>query len=407
MTYIIIFAVLIGLSYQYDYLGKKSYRITCYISMLLIFILLAGLRYRIGVDSIRYELEYATMPSFNIAEIKRYFETSRYNIGFIITVAISKSISNDFILYQIIESTYVNCVMFWFFFKHTNKIFLALAIYFVFYYFTFTCEVLREACAVSSFLLAYPYFVKSKWLKYYMFSFLALSFHISAIICFILPILYLPCFRPIFTVGKRTIYILIGLLTISFLIGSNFFTIINLYLSAIGGVEKLVKSYENSTLSESIFNFKGIITFILKNIAYPFGSIMILKMHKGHTLNRFQKINSHFDFMVALFCYFAIISIPIALLYRVCNYFFAFTTIAICNASYNPIVIKKRKYKLKYDLWLMILLPLFFLQIYGYMEKIPSNKRLRNGMVYYPYYSRLNPQLDANREEIFRLYNTM
>lgn len=59
---------------------------------------------------------------------------------------------------QICQAILVNIILFWFIKRNTKNIFFAVLIYYVFLYTNFMCEVMREACAVSMFLLSWEYF---------------------------------------------------------------------------------------------------------------------------------------------------------------------------------------------------------------------------------------------------------
>ena len=54
MIYLIVIILLLLLSFRYDINGKTEGREQCYLAMLVIFILIAGLRWRLGVDTPNY-----------------------------------------------------------------------------------------------------------------------------------------------------------------------------------------------------------------------------------------------------------------------------------------------------------------------------------------------------------------
>ena len=63
MLYILIFIILLYFVYKYDYKGKKSKKWTNYYILMIVLIVIAGLRYRLGIDSIRYEEQYKDFPT--------------------------------------------------------------------------------------------------------------------------------------------------------------------------------------------------------------------------------------------------------------------------------------------------------------------------------------------------------
>ena len=70
MIYLLLLFLLLYLSYRYDYRKNIAYFDASYYLILILFILLAGFRFRIGVDTIRYESYAEYIPSL-------------YNIGYL------------------------------------------------------------------------------------------------------------------------------------------------------------------------------------------------------------------------------------------------------------------------------------------------------------------------------------
>lgn len=146
----------------------------------LVLVLLAGLRYRVGGDSLSYEDDYDLMP--NLATIANYdFVSSRYNVLWVYFVAVCKSISREFYFFQIVHAIIVNTIFFWFFKKHTKNVFLAVLLYSCFFYFKYNTEILRASLAVCCFLLSYDFLKEKKYIYYIGFTILAIGFHSEAI----------------------------------------------------------------------------------------------------------------------------------------------------------------------------------------------------------------------------------
>lgn len=399
MLYITIFIVLLWLTYKYDFGHHTRGRKEWYVVMLIVLILVAGLRYRLGVDSIRYESHFTDWPNvIDLLSGKFDTSTTRIGIGYIFLTSIARTISDDFMVMQFIQAIYVNCLVFWFFKNNTQNIFFAVLIYFTFLYLNFMCEVMREACAAATLLWAWKYFVNQKWIKYYVLALVCILFHPSGFISFALPILYLPAIRPFFVIGKRTIYILLGFFIAGTIISVSLIDYIAA-LTFIDSVQESAQLYVNSKLSGNILNLNGMIGTLLRYVIYPLTAVMILRRRKQRNDNYATAL----ELMVSMCLIVAVLSLPIALFYRYNNYFFPFAIIAICDCAFKPIPIKGILTKLKFSMWLIVFIPFFFIQIYGLFSTVPQSN-LREYMRYYPYSSRIDMQKDVNREAIFYHY---
>ena len=81
--------------------GRNYYIIEC-----LVLVLLFGLRYRIGGDSIRYEEAFDTMPKLSNIEFD-FFTLAKYQPLWLLLNSLIKSISDSFVVLQIVQSLFV------------------------------------------------------------------------------------------------------------------------------------------------------------------------------------------------------------------------------------------------------------------------------------------------------------
>lgn len=183
-----------------------------YFSLILL-IAVTGLRYKVGGDSLVYYEKFKEIPLLsNLLDYN--IGSAEYSPLWIILSSISKSIIEDFAFFQIVHGTIINLIIFRFIKTHTQYRFTAILIYYVFLYLYFNMEIMRESLAICTFLLAYPYFLDKKWLKYYVIALIAFLFHPSAIIIFIFPIFRYTTFNILNTLIVLLIAVSIGLLFI-------------------------------------------------------------------------------------------------------------------------------------------------------------------------------------------------
>ena len=399
MIYFVLFLFFLGLSYHFDYLGKHTNKYTFYSVSLIILILLSGLRYRIGLDSIRYEGHHIETPTlFELTAT--IFQDSNHEPLFIILASIAKTISPEFWVLQMLQSSLVNTIFFRFIRLNTKNIFFGVLLYYVCLYINFFCEVMREACAVSMLLLGWEYLKNDKIIRFSFYCILACGFHISSILLLVIPILRISPIWYLFKINKYTVFILIGVLFVGYYIQATFFDYLNL-LSLGDSYNSKVNRYTDSDLASSVLNINGIISAVCRNIFFPFLSIILLKQH------RIYRICNNLEPMVLLSLIFAVFTIPIAIFYRYTNYFLPFAIIAICNFMYIPrIYLSTKKYiKLRhFGSWYIILFPMLFFQIYSFNAK-EGDSQFKAYMRYYPYSSIIFENKDVKRESLFLYRN--
>lgn len=188
MVYLLILFTILFFLYLTEVKGKRAWTLPgCYIVWLL-FVFVAGLRYRVGGDSLYYQDIYPSLPSFG--ELKNYgLYENGYGPLWYLFCATTKAIDNRFVVMQIVHALIINTAMICFFNKYSRHLFACLLVYYVFYYLYFNMEILRESLAIAVFLFNMKNLINRKWGRYMLGSLVSLGFHLSAIVLFFLPIL--------------------------------------------------------------------------------------------------------------------------------------------------------------------------------------------------------------------------
>lgn len=190
MIYTFVLLLLLFLSLRYDISGNKSGRDNWYMTMLIVFVLIAGLRWRLGIDTPNYlysfYYEYPKLDKFSFYD---------YYIGkdpsFVLINSFVKSIGGRFYIVQLIHAAFVNYLIFRYIKKHTSYIFLSLLFYFLYCYEDYNMEIMRASFSIVLSLYANDYFVEKKWIKGYMLLMLGLTFHLQTLFLFITPLFML------------------------------------------------------------------------------------------------------------------------------------------------------------------------------------------------------------------------
>ena len=381
MIYFIIFIFLFFLVLNFDFGVKKTSDNFWYKIAGLTLILVSGLRYKVGGDTLAYFDFFESYPSFS--ELKHYdFTTSRWDPMWVILSAISKSIYNDFTLFQIIHATFINLIVFKFVKNNTQYKFTAVLIYYLFFYIYFNTEIMRESLAVCFFLLAYPYYKSKSLVKYYLFTVVAFLFHSSAIITLLFPV-----FRYV-SFNKKGVFVLLGVFIVlnaaSYLIPSA----LNFLLIS----DRLSGRFD--IYSELKVNWRGMLQIFILYALFPY---VVLYFNKN-ILKRTEL------FKELYFLYFAIVTVVIVIsgFARVINYLAPFMFVLYADVIVSAI--KRQIFMQHTNLVVFIIFIVSFVPKINYYRLDMS--RFYAGTVkfnmYYPYSSVFFPEEYPFREILFR-----
>lgn len=265
MIYLVIFISVLFLAIRYDFSvsGKTGANFWYYFT-LVVFIALAGFRYKVGGDTLAYMEYFKDIPF--IWQLKKFnFSQAQYEPLWIIFSSLSKSIINDFAFFQVLHAAFINIVIFRFIKQNTVYRFTAILIYYLFFYAFFDLEIMRESISVCIFLLGYPYLKQKKWLKFYLFAVLAVLFHASAIILCIFPFTRNVKFKPLPIILLVSIFVLITFIPDAFKTLLTFF-IFDERLSA-----------HFTTYSNMKLNSHGLFLMLLIYVMFPLFSMYLMK----------------------------------------------------------------------------------------------------------------------------------
>lgn len=191
MPYLIVFLLALLFTYRYDIKKYAQRKETAYFILFLAAVLLAGCRYVVGGDTVRYMRYWDEYPKFGEGNI---FYEARFDPLWTLLNVACKSICDDFVFFQFVHAILLNAILFYGVFKKQDffkeKRFTVVLFYFVYYFLYFNMEVLRESLAVAVILLGFPYLNNHKWLNYYLFFTIAFLLHSSAIIAVFFPFLW-------------------------------------------------------------------------------------------------------------------------------------------------------------------------------------------------------------------------
>ena len=142
LIYIVVTVLLLYLSYYYDISGKRVGRDGWYNAVLVFLILIAGLRWRVGTDTIAYLARF-----YHIYPTLENFAISEYGLGqdpfYALINVIVKTLGGRFYMVQIIQATIVNVLVFKYIKRHSKYIFTCVLFYFFINYLNYNMETMR------------------------------------------------------------------------------------------------------------------------------------------------------------------------------------------------------------------------------------------------------------------------
>ena len=404
MVYIFPIVLTLLLIYHYDYRGHKEGRMVWYILLLIYCILVAGLRYRIGGDTVVYSTNhYKNYP--NLVTYWTYdFSEEKFGRGYVLLNAVARSLSDDFTVMQIILAVIVNPIIFSFFYKNTTKIFTALLFYFILCYLNYNMEVLRESCAICIFLISWKYFYQHKWIKYYLLCAVAILFHPSAAITLVLPLFTLKKLNKAFSISWFSIVLAFGLYGLGIFLTSRFFDIIRLI--GFATLDNYADIYEDTGFGEETkYNIVGKLIDILNYIVYPFivGWLLTKRQSKCKDIAEDSNFIKALLVMILSYSYIGCLSSSLLILYRFNNYLIVFLILGFADTLFHSFKLLSRRFTFSYGIWMIFIFPILAIPINRLFN--PSGKS-NTAFIhrYYPYYSVLNPKTDSEREKIHFFY---
>ena len=172
----------IGLNDRLSSRGRKIY--LCII--LIYIVLLMGLRFRVGMDTLGYMQAYK-----NVVPLDKFFNlkifAERHEPGYLFVCSLCRSFTKEFWPVQLIMSLITSGGVFIFLYRNCRNVFMGVFLFLILQWLYFSTEIMRESAAIGIFLVNFKNFQEKRWIKYYLFSIFSIAFHYSAILIWFLP----------------------------------------------------------------------------------------------------------------------------------------------------------------------------------------------------------------------------
>lgn len=386
--YILLLVYLLALYYIYDVRGVTKYRFGYYVFTCIILILVAGLRYRVGLDTNAYMRSF-NQPYYPTLDQFSWFANYGSDIGWVFINAIAKSVGCGFYTVQIIQALIVNVAVFWFIRRHSPKPFLGILLFFMFQWWNYCFEAMRESLAIAFYLFALDALITHNSLKrYYLRIWPAALVHTFGFVTFLFPLI-----RYI-KVNKYLPFIAVTFLGVFFFIGD----IINDLLESMQMMEgmaadKAMEHLSSDTYGESSLSIVGILTLFMSRIVPMVWMIIVLQKDEKESTK---------TFIPYLICYIlvVILRLKVPIFFRFYNYFEVMMIIAMTQAL---AVTQDNKKSFKYAVtWCMILLMVFIRTYELTKVETGSLHGYKTYNRYVPYNSIFTEDYNEESEYVFR-----
>ena len=380
MIYFVVLSILLLLSVHYDIKGNTKYRSQWYIGVLFAFILIAGLRFRLGEDTINYLYEYYhETPSLKDISVDMFLESGSPPLWILLN-AIIKTLGCKFFILQLIQAAIVNTLIFKYFKKHSPYPFACVALYFFWRYQWYNMVIMKAAIALSIILFANDYFLEKKYLKGFLLILIATGFHQSSALMVIVPFLTFLRFNRI------GIIILVSTYFVGAILQSMLGDVFQLFEFA-EGVSNKLDNYLDSDFMTQVHNLNFFIAKFFPLIIYPVISLLYIK----HKYNNSHILKLEPLLMIGLI--FQIMQFNIHISYRFVNiflfYFIIFMIQFFIDFSKDSLKLQKSlAYMRTFAVFLPLVVSLAFFNPLTHTD-------------FYPYSSVIERSVDKTRENYY------
>lgn len=388
MIYLFVFILLLIPVLKYDLMAKTGGERGWFCFNLVVLILLAGLRYRVGGDTLMYMSIYDDLPS--LADLKYFdFAEADFNPLWYIYAAVCKSIGEDFVVMQIIQAIFVNSVFFFFFKKYSPRYyFSAILLFYIGYYCYFNMEIMREILCVCILMLMTSWIFEKRWLPYYAGCVVALFIHYSSVIMLFIPFLVYFFKKPSW---KLLLFFALGLAVLA--------SSVNILLL----LAKLVVDNEGLLIvierySDKLTNINGMMLMFLKLLPF-IGFMYIRNRFNLDYQDKFAPFATGLVFMFSL-------AMGLFIFERLANYFVPYVIVFSVNTIYRFLSeLDLKKVQVSGIVFAMSLLVMSFNFFRYYMRDMSEYyPNTRFNVIFTPYHSILDPEIEEHRERFIENY---
>lgn len=397
MIYVAILAYLIVLAFLYDFCGYRKRRGLHLLFSLTVLVLVAGLRYRVGSDTVMYMDDFKNYPVLSGLRWDDFADV-RYDPGWVLLNVCCKTLCNDFTIVQCVVSLIHICLWQKFVKKVCPSFFFsALLFYYMFEYLKMNMEVMREALALPLILFALLALSERRGWKTVLLVIIAAMFHKWSAVVFIL----FWGFYRLFTFSRPIAMCVVTFIMLMTVVQRDW--IYSLVESPVQLDSPYARELAFYSTTERYMmrdlNWKGILSVCGSVVAY-----LLMNVSCRGDYGKYLRIDARIFESVILFSVVLIcLKYSFMIFSRFYDYFQTFTSL-LAIIWFARLTAKTYAYRERLVLYAFcMVIPVFFAYKFSFNTRFDLNPEKKNVIRYYPYYSVLNPKEDRERE--FSIHN--
>lgn len=380
------------LSIHFDILGKGGRRNMHFKIVITLLVLVAGLRWRVGSDTVVYAWDFIQYHDLFHLEVSD-FELLNAMPLWVLLNSFCKTIWNNYVLVQLV-TCFIHITLIGIFIKKVcpSLGFIMLLFYYFFEYIAWNMEASRHSLAVSFFLMSLLALNKKQlWITLFFWILSILSHVFSGFVIVVFVICY-KLIKSSFIYNVICLFCIV-IVTVNIKLISEY---IGLIFVEIGG-ELGDKIYRYAVLEDSYYGARDFtwIRFLCYVIFLP---ILVLFMNKKMIFiypKYFLFRKEIIDIVIYLYVIFRICSYSFGMFFRIADYFCVFFQIQCVIFLF--FMIKKCVFRQRLLMSLLLFVVLFIGIICRYFGKAETG--ITAYRRYYPYSSVFDKTIDVEREK--------
>lgn len=377
--------------YRFDIRERENNRLQNFYGIIFLLFLVAGIRYHIGIDTVRYELGFErTIPFFSLKSGDVDWGELSQPLWFFIN-SFFRSITDNFVIIQLFHSAVFHILLAKFILKSCRKPFMTLGVVYCVAWWNFSFEIMRESLCVVIYLNSLFYLKEKNYKKYILTAIISMGIHWFSFAVFLI--------TPLVNLCKRQwlfIFIVLFGMSIFVIDASGIADIINKLTIILGSNagDRVISYIESDTYGVVSLSLLGITFIFLTQILYP--TIVSNYLFKSSDYVLFSKI-------LLLYIIFVILRTKILIFDRFTNYLVILLIVCTMNLLFDRV-----KYKMNIFSKLYLYLGILFLMYQGINSFIsPSSLEFRSYIKYdcrYIPYKTIFQDTDDVREDLYNSY---
>ena len=375
------------LVFVYDINKREKNKALWYYIVLIILILLAGLRYRLGVDTVRYIYSfYHIIPRIDGYSISSFIGAWHEPL-FSLLNKIVYDLGGKFWIVQLICAFITNVLLFKFFKRNSRYLFSCILLYFIWVYSDFNAEEVRAGIAYAICLYSNDLYLKRKWLKATALVILACGFHSSAVIVLITPIL----------MNLRLNFLSVSIILVSLVVGYYVKEHFSSLVYALSYNENLLEKAQDYAGSYYVDNDRNIFFYIANALPIYACSLISLIYCKKNTLHNYF---IRYESFLLLGLIFFTLSNVVFLFYRMVHFYVVYFILFYVEYILgNATTLYKNEKSPRLLNSVVVLSMVLFTIFLKYNSTIDSQTKVWDK--YYPYSSVIERSVSKERESAY------